>query len=140
MDDVRDFEFEMAIRWGDMDAMGHVNNTLYFRYLEQARISWFDAVFSAADLTGFGPILAHVSCDFIRPLIYPGSVRVRQVITRLGRSSVEMDLSIARSEAPDELFARGRSVMVWISYPAQQSAPWPEHLRILMEPERPSKA
>ena len=32
---------QMPIRWGDMDAMGHVNNTLYFRYLETARIAWF---------------------------------------------------------------------------------------------------
>ncbi|MDB5949239.1 MAG: acyl-CoA thioesterase, partial [Massilia sp.] len=39
----------MPIRWGDMDAMGHVNNTVYFRYFEQARISWFDEVKAAPD-------------------------------------------------------------------------------------------
>jgi acyl-CoA thioester hydrolase len=42
------YELELPIRWGDMDAMGHVNNTVYFRYMEQLRISWFDAM-------GFGP-------------------------------------------------------------------------------------
>ena len=36
------FDMSMPIRWGDMDAFGHVNNTVYFRYMEQVRISWFE--------------------------------------------------------------------------------------------------
>ncbi len=149
MNDVRRFEMRIPIRWGDMDAMGHVNNTIYFRYLEQARISWFDAVIGTPDQKGCGPILAHVSCDFVKPLLYPGEVCVRQMITRVGRSSVDMDLEILRVDPADgsgaqgaagEVYARGKSVIVWMDYAAQRSVPWPETLKHRMQPETAAKA
>ncbi len=124
----------MPIRWGDMDAMGHVNNTIYFRYLEQARIAWFDAVIGPVRPDACGPILAHVACDFIKPLVYPGDIWIRQDITRVGRSSVEMDLAIWRNDAPGDLYARGHSVVVWMDYQAKRSVPWPDELRARMLP------
>jgi acyl-CoA thioester hydrolase len=130
---MRSFQYRMPMRWGDMDAMGHINNTLYFRYFEQARISWFEAVGLSTDGRGCGPILAHVSCDFVRPLKYPGDILVDQVITRVGNSSVAMDLSIVRADAPTDLYARGKSVIVWMDYAAGRAIPWPDPVRRLMD-------
>jgi acyl-CoA thioester hydrolase len=123
----------MPLRWGDMDAMGHINNTLYIRYFEQARISWFVAAGLETDGRGCGPILAHISCDFVRPLKYPGDIFVHQDITRVGKSSVAMDLAIARVDAPEEIYARGKSVIVWMDYAAGHSLPWPDPVREMME-------
>jgi len=132
LSDAKQFEFVVPIRWGDQDAMGHVNNTLYFRYMEQARISWFNVYGLNAGPDRDGPILAHVSCDFVRPLTYPGDVLVRQTVTRLGRSSVDMDLQLFRTDEPGQTYAKGKSVIVWMDYRTGRSAPWPEHLRALL--------
>jgi len=65
----------MTMRWGDMDALGHMNNTVYFRYLEQARISWFDSL--GVDYgQGEGPILGTISCRFRIPIAYPAELAV----------------------------------------------------------------
>jgi hypothetical protein len=58
----------IAIRWGDMDAMGHVNNTVYFRYMEQARIAWFESLVPRADAWGeISIVIVNASCNFRRP-------------------------------------------------------------------------
>src|SRR5438067_319806 len=65
----------IAIRWGDMDAMGHVNNTVYFRYMEQARISWFDALLPRGEAwKATGIVIANATCNFKRAINYPGTV------------------------------------------------------------------
>ena len=65
----------IPIRWGDMDAQGHVNNTVYFRYMEQARIEWLLRV---AEQIGAGStpgsVIVNASCTFIEPIEYPGTV------------------------------------------------------------------
>ena len=69
------FEMSMPIRWGDMDAFGHVNNTVYFRYMEQVRISWFEQLgIVAGNGEGEGPVLVNASMEFLKQLHYPGDV------------------------------------------------------------------
>jgi acyl-CoA thioester hydrolase len=68
----------IPIRWGDMDAMGHVNNTVYFRYMEQARIGWFDGLVPEAQAwKTTALVIASASCNFKRPINYPGTVEVK---------------------------------------------------------------
>lgn len=122
------FEYRMPMRWGDMDRMGHVNNTVYFRYFEQARIAWFESVEIGTRPHGEGPILARVACDFVRPLTYPGDVIVRQTLTRLGRASMTFDLELRRSDE-EGLYAKGESVIVWMNYETGRSMPWPAAVR-----------
>ena len=66
----------IPMRWGDMDAMGHINNTLYFRYMEIARLQWFGELGLPANPQGLGPVIANAFCNFIRQLEYPGDVLV----------------------------------------------------------------
>ncbi|MEK7737291.1 MAG: acyl-CoA thioesterase, partial [Pseudomonadota bacterium] len=80
------FTTRIPIRWGDMDAMGHVNNTVYFRSAEQARIEWMDALgFPAGLVRDESPVIVNASCTFLLQLTYPGTVEVRMYAGRAGR-------------------------------------------------------
>jgi acyl-CoA thioester hydrolase len=126
---LKDFTYEVPLRWGDMDAMAHLNNVVYFRLMEEARIKWFLHFGLPTLPTGQACILAHVSCDFVRAMTYPGTALVRQVVTSVGRSSVEMSISIEKKEEPGVIYATGRSVLVWYDYTTGKSQPWPEAVR-----------
>ncbi|NEX61861.1 acyl-CoA thioesterase [Noviherbaspirillum galbum] len=119
----------MPIRWGDMDAMGHVNNTVYFRYMETARIDWFTRVGCEPDPSGEGPVIINARCTFIKQLKYPGEIEVRTYVGQPGRTSFEMTHEIRRVDAPEVLAAEGGAKTVWVNFPAEKSAPLPAWLR-----------
>lgn len=122
---MKDFTCRVPLRWGDMDAMGHINNVVYFRLMEEARIQWFAQMGFSTLPQGEAPILAHASCDFTRALNYPGDAMVRQQVTRIGRSSIEMRVVIEKDGEPGIEYARGRCVVVWYDYAKAASARWP---------------
>ncbi len=129
---MRVYRKTIPLRWGDLDAMNHLNNTLYFRLMEEARISWFVENGMMVDFhadSAEGPILAFASCDFLKPMTYPGDARVTQTVTRLGRSSMELDVTIEGGETPAVMYAKGRNVLVWMDYRNGKSSPWPQRLR-----------
>lgn len=122
----------MALRWGDMDAMGHVNNTVYFRYMEQARIEWFNEVGCLPDPNGEGPVIVNAHCTFIRQLRYPGEIEVRTYVGPPGRSSFETYIEIRRVDAPDVVAAEGGAKVVWVDFPKEKSAPLPDAFRAIL--------
>src|SRR5258708_34114791 len=69
---------EQAVVWGDMDSYRHVNNVVYFRYFENARLEYFRRLdwFAYEKETGIGPILASTQCRFRRALTYPDTIRI----------------------------------------------------------------
>ena len=81
-------EMVIPIRWGDMDAMGHVNNTIYFRYLEIVRIEWLHQVAGAPDPAGEGPVIVNTFCNFLRQLKYPGDVLAKHYVAKPGRTQL----------------------------------------------------
>ena len=122
----------LPIRWGDMDAMGHVNNTVYFRYMEQARIEWLYACaqrLGVAPYQSEGPVVVNASCTFHSPLTYPGEAEVRMFVGVPGRSSVESYYEVWMD---DRKYADGAAKMVWIDLASAKSAPIPEALRALL--------
>ena len=68
------YEMTMSIRWGDMDAMGHVNNIMYFRYLETARINWLQTIDSVPGPAKEGIVIINAFCNFYKQLEYPGDI------------------------------------------------------------------
>ena len=119
----------IPIRWGDLDAMGHVNNTVYFRYMEQARIGWFDALVpedEAWKTTGI--VIANASCNFKRPINYPGTVEVKVSIGALGGSSVPTFYELRVDEDP-KVYADGEATVVFIDMKSQRATRIPEDIR-----------
>jgi acyl-CoA thioester hydrolase len=123
----------LTIRWGDMDALGHVNNTVYFRYMEQARISWFDGLGLKGSATGEGPAVINASCTFLKQLVYPGNVEVKTYVGQAGRSTFETWIELRPSYDPDVVYAEGSAKVVWVDYNKGKSAPLPEKLRSVVE-------
>ena len=122
----------IPIRWGDMDAMGHVNNTIYFRYMEQARISWFNALGVMAGPDGEGPVIVNASCTFKRPFTYPGTVEVRTYAGKPGGSSIPTFIEMALESDPASVYAEGAAVVVWMNFPANKPIRVPERIRALL--------
>ena len=119
----------IPIRWGDMDAMGHVNNTVYFRYMEQARIGWFDALVpeeTAWKSTGI--VIANASCNFKRPINYPGTVEVKVYARAPGGSSVGTFYEL-RVDEDQQIYADGEAVVVFIDMGTQKPVRIPEDIR-----------
>ena len=125
-------EMVMPIRWGDMDAMGHVNNTLYFRYMEIVRLEWLFKIGARPDPNGSGPVIVNAFCNFTRQLEFPGDVLARHYVANPGRSSFDTFISLERVETPGVVYAEGGATTVWTDFKAQKSAPMPEWLRALV--------
>jgi acyl-CoA thioester hydrolase len=122
----------VPIRWGDMDAMGHVNNTIYFRYMEQARISWFESIGARAGPKGQGPVIVNASCTFLKQLVYPGNVEVKTYAGEPGNSSFITWLEMRPSYDPGTLYAEGAAKVVWVDFPNGKSIRLPESIRKLV--------
>ena len=123
---------EIPIRWGDMDAMGHVNNTLYFRYLEVARIDWFERIGCRVNPQGEGPLIVNAFCNFHRQLEYPGTTVVNMYVSDPGRSSFESWATITRTDDVHTVYASGGATTVWVDFPRQKSVPLPDWFRALL--------
>ncbi|MBK9135579.1 MAG: acyl-CoA thioesterase [Betaproteobacteria bacterium] len=128
-------EMIVPIRWGDMDAMGHVNNTIYFRYFEVARLDWFFGVAAPHGITaasGEGVIIVNAFCNFIRQLEYPGEVRTRMYTADVGRSSFDTFLTMERTDEPGVVYAEGGATTVWCEFAAKKSKPMPDWMRAIV--------
>lgn len=122
----------MPIRWGDMDAMGHVNNTVYFRYMEVVRLEWLFKVGGAPDPNGIGPVIVNAFCNFIRQLEFPGDILAKHYVANPGRSSFDTFITLERVDAPGRVCAEGGATTVWTDFKAQKLVPLPDWVRELV--------
>jgi acyl-CoA thioester hydrolase len=104
----------IPVRWGDLDAAGHVNNSRFFTYFEEARVAWLDAALDGPLFTESGPVLANASCDFKQPLTYPATLVIDVYATPPGNSSMK-NVYDAKLERSGERVATGTAVLVWVS-------------------------
>ncbi len=122
----------IPVLWGDMDALGHVNNLVYLRWFEQARITYFERAGLVNAQGRIGVILAHQRCDYLAPLAYPDEIEARCSAVKLGRSSLTLAFAI-RSLKKDLDVARGEGVLVAFDYGAGRSAPLSDEVRARVE-------
>jgi acyl-CoA thioester hydrolase len=107
-----------------MDMLGHVNNTVFFRYCEQARIEWTYGLHPDGEAyAGTGPVVVHASCTFLVPLVYPGDIEVRMYLGDPGRTSVGTYYEILKNGTKH---AEGSAKMVWIDLATGRSVPLPD--------------
>ena len=127
------YEMSIPIRWGDMDAMGHLNNGTYFRYLETARIDWMSSLGATTNApSGEGMVIVNAFCNFYRQLEYPGNVLVRMYVSDPARTTFETWGTMARADAPDVVCAEGGATTIWIDYGKQKALPLPDWVRTLV--------
>ena len=122
----------IPIRWSDMDAMGHVNNVTYFRYMEQARISWFEQLLPRRDAAWktTGIVIASASCNFRRAMTYPGTVEVKVYTAQPGGSSIGTYYELLLE---NEIYADGAAAVVFIDMKTQKAKRIPEEIRSLLQ-------
>ncbi len=121
---------QIAVQWGDMDALGHVNNTVPIRWYESSRIPYMMQIgmSEAMEQLGLGPILASVNCSYRRQLHFPDTVQVGCRVTRLGRSSITLH-HVVFSDTHQQIAAEGESVMVTFDYEHQRAVRVPTVIR-----------
>jgi len=123
----------MPIRWGDQDALGHVNNTVYFRYMEQARVEWLEGLgFTVQMIQDAAPVIINASCTFLVPMVYPGTVECLMFVGAPGRSSIPTYYEL-RLVGSDTLYAEGAAKMVWMNPASGKSVPLPDSVRACAE-------
>ncbi len=126
------YEMVMPIRWGDMDAMGHVNNTTYFRYLETIRIDWLRAAGAMLNPLGEGPVIANAFCNFYKQLEYPGDVRVKMYTSDPGRTTFETWGTMETVDQPGVIYAAGGATTIWVDFPKQKAIDLPQWMRAMV--------
>ena len=132
---------EHDVAWGDMDAYQHVNNVVYFRYFELARVPWLDRIgwMKLRAEAGFGPIIASTSARYRRPISYPDRILigVRAAEVQLDRVTIEYKIVSTKLDA---LAADGQAVVVSYDYNAAKKCPIPESVRAAIEELERAKA
>ena len=121
----------ITVRWGDMDAMGHVNNTVYFRYLEIARLDWLASTGLQVEPHGIGPVIVNAFCNFHLQLEFPAEVVARMYVRNPGRSSLETYTTLEKADQPGVVYASGGALLVWVDQRVRKSVPLPDELRVL---------
>lgn len=123
------FEMTVPVRWGDMDAMGHVNNTSYFRYMETIRIDWMRSVNAMPNPLGEGPVILNAFCNFYKQLEYPGDVLARMYSSDPARTTFETWTTLELADNPGVIYAEGGATAVWVDFPKQKAIDLPRWLR-----------
>jgi acyl-CoA thioester hydrolase len=119
------FFIPMTVRFGDLDALGHVNNAVYLTYIEAARLAYF-AHLELTDPAKPPLMLARVEADYVKPVLMQHEVRVTASIARIGSKSLTMHHDVV---ANGELAARLETVLVWYDHEQGVSVPVPDTAR-----------
>jgi acyl-CoA thioester hydrolase len=126
------FRMPVALRWRDLDAFNHVNNSNFLTYLEEARIRWFASWNGEWVNAEMAPLLAAVQLNYRMPIPYPSEVVVELFADRLGSSSVTIGHRIV-SEDGATLYCDGHVVVVWIDRASGRPIALPETVRNAMQ-------
>ena len=110
---------EIAVRFGECDGLGHVNNAMYYTYMEQARVEIFRLFNPTLNLETWNLIVASTRCDYLRQVGFAETLRIYTWIGRLGRSSFTVEHALANERG--EWVARGQAVMIGYDYEAKKA-------------------
>ncbi|KPK34548.1 MAG: hypothetical protein AMJ66_03490 [Betaproteobacteria bacterium SG8_40] len=119
----------MRMRWGEMDALGHMNNVSYLRYFEEVRIAWFGTLPIEYRIGSEGPILGTITCKYLKPAVYPVELEITSYIGNPGHSSFSMWHELYNAKDHNERFAEAEAKLVWIDIGAGRSRPMPDWMR-----------
>lgn len=119
----------MPVRWRDLDAFNHVNNSKYLSYLEEARLHWMIGVPGQGMDDHVAPVVAAAQLNYRRPIAWPAQVVVELFVERLGNTSLTVGHRIVDAGDGNVLYCDGHVVMVWIDRDSGAAAPLPVAVR-----------
>jgi acyl-CoA thioester hydrolase len=130
---------EIPVAWGDMDYFRHVNNIVFFRYFESARIEYLERIGfrEIGDGAPIGPILSATGCRFRRPLTWPDTVRVGARVSRVDEDRFDMEYRLV-STAQGAIAAEGTGTLVAYDYAASAKAALPDRIRVAIASLQPT--
>ncbi|MBZ2167905.1 MULTISPECIES: acyl-CoA thioesterase [Marinobacter] len=121
---------EVPLRWGDMDAYGHANNTVYFRFYEEARIAWLTSLQLGGPEEPTGPVIIKTSATFLKELYHPATLLVETYVDKAGNTSLDT-YYLLRDANSGDVYSEGYAKIVWFDRKTRTSAPLPDTLRAL---------
>lgn len=110
------FTTNLNVRFRDLDAMGHVNNAVFFTYFEQVRILFFQQVFQISELSDFNSILANISCNYFKPAKINDRLTLQLWVSKIGIKSFNLSYKVIDFEDESVVYATGESIQVWFDY------------------------
>ncbi|WP_396617065.1 acyl-CoA thioesterase [Lysobacter soli] len=119
----------LSVRWRDLDAFNHVNNSKYLSYLEEARLRWMLGVPGQGLDDHVAPVVAAAHLNYRRPIEWPAEVDVELFVERLGNTSVSIGHRIVDAKDDTVLYCDGNVVMVWIDRGTGRAAELPVAVR-----------
>ncbi len=123
--------YQPEIRFFDIDAMGHVNNSVYFTYFEMARVHFFGQLIGKEwNWTENGVLVAHNEIDYIRPVMFEDKIDIHVLVKKVGAKRFTLGYEVKKG---DVLYAKGGSVMVTYDFKNNVTAPIPEAYKGLLE-------
>ena len=125
---------EVSVAWGDMDALQHVNNVVYFRYFETARIDYFDKiqVMEKAKGSGIGPVISHTQCFYKAPVTYPDTLLVGSRVSKVQEDRFTMEYAIF-SKRMNRVTTTGTATGVMFTVITTTKASSPEEVKPLIQ-------
>lgn len=123
------FTTPISVRFRDLDAMGHVNNSVFFTYFEEGRKTFFFEFYRIVDPTNFEFILAHMSCDYLRPVKLNSKLILQLWVKEIGKKSFNLGYKLMDISDEAIVYAKGESVQVCYDYKQSKSMEVSEELR-----------
>ena len=116
--DIWPISTEIKVNWGDMDALGNVNHSVYAKWMETVRMMYFSEIgmMNLYDDSKIGPILARIEIDYELPIVFPDVVTVSTSVSRIGNSSFDMRYKIESQSNNGKSAATGSVVCVVLDY------------------------
>ena len=128
------YELTLPVRWADMDVNAHVNNTRFFTYFESARLAWFESLRARDKRNGQGGVVVHASCNYLRSIPYPETVRINLYAGAPRRTSFTTYYDLLSETDPTIKYADGQAVMVWVDRATGNPLPLPDYVRDALAP------
>jgi acyl-CoA thioester hydrolase len=122
------FVASVGVRWRDLDAFNHVNNSTYLTYLEEARLQWLRHVPGWFDEQSM-PVLAASEINYRRPIEWPAQLHVELTCERLGNSSITLAHRILDADDATRLYSDGNVVLVWMNPTTGKPVALPDSIR-----------
>ncbi|WP_344765971.1 thioesterase family protein [Pedobacter ginsengiterrae] len=110
------YKTNIHLRFVDFDMMGHVNNSVYFTYLEIARTKYWEEIVKW-DWKQTGIVIAHAELDYIQPILMNDKIAIHVKTSRIGETSFDLDYQIVKIKGNEEVIcSKGKTVCIAIDY------------------------